>query len=223
MPKQDTRRARIRLDKFVHSHPDFYQWKLDALKIAKRGVYRLLFMDKQILRLRREIELKNEEIIDRYIAGKKVLEIGCGQGSTLSTLSKDRNCDCVGIDISQEMIESAKMKNPGPEYVVMDSGTLQFKDKEFDVVLFNYVLHHVRDVDKTIAEAKRVGKTIVVYESCAWRSQPFKALSRAYWKLTDGGYEYLSLDEWQTRFALHVLDEIRGSGLVRYGMCVLRT
>ena len=78
---------RMRLDKFVHNRPEFYQWKLGALNVAKCGAYRLLFMDERILRLRREIELKNQELIDRYVAGKKVLEIGCGRGTFLSLLS----------------------------------------------------------------------------------------------------------------------------------------
>lgn len=212
----------MRLDRFVHSRPEIYHWKLRALNVAKRTVYRLLFLDEKVRDLRKEIERRNRELIDRHVAGNKVLEIGCGQGSLLSALMKEKNCHCVGVDISEAMIEYARANNPGPQYMVMDGWNLEFGAKQFDVVLFNYVLHHVRDPDQVIAEAKRVGKTIVLYESCAWEKQPFKALSRAYWKITDGGFQYLSLDEWKERFALPVLDEIRGDGLVRYGMCVFK-
>jgi ubiquinone/menaquinone biosynthesis C-methylase UbiE len=100
---------------------------------------------------------------------------------------------------------------------------LKFKDKEFDIVAFNYVLHHSSNLEMTIAEAKRVAKIIVFCECRAWERQPLKAFSKAYWKLTDGGCNYLSLDEWKRRFALPVLDEMRGNGLVRYRMCVLQT
>lgn len=223
MPMRNSEVRWLRLDKFFHNHPKLYQWKLDTLKLAKRGVYRLLLADERILRLREEIVVRNNELIDRYVAGKKVLEIGCGKGTFLSSLSNNRNCDCVGIDVSQQMIEYARTKSPGPQYMIMDSSDLRFETKEFEVVVFNYVLHHVRDLVRTIAEAKRVARIIVIYESCAWERQPFKAFSQAYWKITDGGYEYLSLDEWQARFALPVLDEVRGHGLVRYGMCVLGT
>lgn len=212
----------MHFDRLVHDHPEFYQWKLEVIKIIKRTIFKMIFLDKKIMQVRREIEIKNRELIKNYFYGKRVLEVGCGQGSFLASLSRNYNCDCVGIDISEKMIGSANEKNLGPQYFVMDGGNLKFKDNEFDIIVFNYVLHHTSNLDKTIAEAKRVGKIIIFYESCTWERQPFKALSKAYWKLTDGGYNYLSLNEWQGRFALPVLDEIRGNGLVRYGMCVLR-
>ena len=40
-------------------------------------------------------------------------------------------------------------------------------------------------------------------------------------KMIDGGFQYLAQDEWKSRFAALVPDEIRGKGLVRYGMRVL--
>lgn len=119
------------------------------------------------------------------------------------------------------MIRAAQVDNPGPTYLVMDSTALDFEDKSFDIILFNYVLHHVEDLDKTLAEAKRVGKRIIFYESCACKRQPAKSLSKFYWRFTDGGYRYLTLDEWKERFQLPVLAEIEGAGFVRYGMCVL--
>ena len=209
-----------RFDEFVHNHPRFYRWKLDALKIAKRAIYIASGQDKKIAQMRDEIERKNKEIVGRYFDGMKVLEIGCGEGSSLAGLSAHGLCQCVGVDLSEVMIKAAAGKHRGPSYCVMDSSSLAFKDKEFDVVLFNYVLHHVANVDDTIVEAKRVGKKIVIYECCTWNRQPFKYISWLYWKLTDGGYDYLSLSEWQARFGMPVLAEIRGRGLVRYGMCV---
>jgi len=213
----------MRLDLVVHRLPRFYQWKLDVISRIKKTLYRALLINQKIDLQRKNIEIKNNELIGKYVAGRSVLEIGCGRGSLLGTLSKDRRCRCVGVDLSSEMIDYAMKNNPGPTYQVMDSSRLSFPDQHFDVVLFNYVLHHVKELDRTIAEAKRVGKTIVFYESCAWANQPFKTISRLYWKVTDGGYEYLSLNEWKRRFQLPVLDEIEGSGLVRYGMCVLKS
>jgi ubiquinone/menaquinone biosynthesis C-methylase UbiE len=178
-------------------------------------------MNGKIDRQRKAIQEKNEELIAKYVTGKSILEIGCGRGNLLGSLEKMHSCRCVGVDLSSEMINYAKNSNPGPAYEVMDSSHLRFPDRHFDVVLFNYVLHHVKDLDRTISEAKRVGKTIIFYESCAWENEPFKTISKLYWKITDGGYAYLTLTEWKHRFQLAVLDEIKGSGLVRYGMCIL--
>lgn len=209
------------MDAMVHRFPGFYAWKLDMLKTVKKIVYHLLFIDKKIDQLHRYIESRDAELIAKYLTGKKVLEVGCGRGNFIATLARDRRCRCVGIDASGEMIKAATKRNPGPEYHVMDGADLKFADQSFDVVLFVYVLHHVKELDKTLAEGKRVGKKIIFYESCACKTSPAKQLSKWYWKLTDGGYEYLTLDEWKQRFQLPVLDEIEGAGLVRYGMCVL--
>ena len=211
----------MRLDRLIHSNPRFYAWKLRAIANAKSALYKALFIEDEVSRLRRELSARNQSLIRQHLAGKRVLEIGCGAGSFLASLYKDYGCSCVGIDASQEMIKSARQANPGPTYQVMDSSKLDFGDDAFDVIVFNYVLHHVRQLTATIAEAKRVGAKIVFYECCAWERQPAKSISRLYWKLTDGGFQYLTLDEWKTRFAAPVLDEIRGKGLVRYGMCVL--
>lgn len=205
----------------VHHFPGFYEWKLEMLKAIKKAAYHLLFIDKKVDQLHHYIESRNADLIGRYLTGKRVLEVGCGRGSFIADLARNRGCRCVGIDASEEMIKAATRQNPGPEYHVMDSADLDFPDQSFDVVVFVYVLHHVRNLDKTLAEAKRVGRKIIFYESCACKRSPAKQLSKWYWKLTDGGYEYLTLDEWKKRFGLPVLDEIEGAGLVRYGMCVL--
>jgi ubiquinone/menaquinone biosynthesis C-methylase UbiE len=211
----------MRLDRIVHRFPSFYEWKLDMLKAVKKSIYRILFIDKKVERLRRHLQARDAEVAAKYLTNQRVLEVGCGRGGFIAGLVRGRGCRCVGIDAADEMIEAAARENPGPEYYVMDGADLKFEDKSFDVVLFNYVLHHVENLDRTLMEAKRVGKKIVLYESCACKAPLSKPLSKLYWKLVDGGYQYLTLDEWEQRFQLPVLDEIEGSGVVRYGMCVL--
>lgn len=213
----------MRLDNLVHSRPDFYSLKLQILSRTKRTLYKLLGVDGKIEALRRSLDRRNNELLARHLTGKSVLEVGCGRGDFLAFLQKDLNCQCVGVDVSEEMIRSAKERNPGPVYRVMDSASLDFPAGSFDFVVFNYVLHHVADLDRTVAEAKRVGRHIVFYECCAFDRNPFKTFSRFYWKITDGGYRYMSLDEWKRYFAIQCVEELHGNGLVRYGMCVLKT
>src|SRR5678815_4360457 len=119
----------MRLDSLVHSLPRFYQWKLGALGVAKRCVYRVLFIDQKIDQQRKAIESKNHALMDKYVAGRTVLEIGCGHGSLLSALARSHGCRCVGVDLSSEMINYAIRHNPGPDYQVMDSSKLSFPDR----------------------------------------------------------------------------------------------
>ena len=199
-----------------------YAKKLEAINFVKRAIYKTLFIDKYIQEQRANITRRNTEAIRRHLTGKKVLEIGCGQGSLLGTLHKNYNCDCYGVDISPEMVAYAEERNPGPRYAIMDSSRLEFEDGAFDFVIFNYVLHHVGDLDGTIREAKRVGKHILIYESCAFAKEPLRYLSNLYWKTVDGGNDYKSLGDWKRQFDMEVIEEIEGTGMVRYGMCIFK-
>src|SRR5215218_802826 len=142
----------MRLDNLVHSKPDFYSFKLKALSRLKRVAYKLLGIDGRVEELRRSLDRRNNDLLARNLAGKTVLEVGCGRGDFLAFLQKDLNCKCVGVDISEEMISSAEERNPGPAYRVMDSASLDFPAGHFDFVVFNYVLHHINDLDRAVAE-----------------------------------------------------------------------
>jgi|SRR5579863_396311 len=209
-------------DKIVHSRPEFYQKKLDIISATKHLLYKFLLIDRHVTRQREEITRANRQILETHLKGKKVLEVGCGRGSFLVSLQQKHGCECFGVDISQEMIDYANAHNPGPTYSVIDSAKLPFEDNQFDFVIFTYVLHHVDDLSKTIDEAKRVGKHVIIYESCSFDAQPLKGLSNLYWKTVDGGMHYKTMDEWKMLFGQRVVAEIKGHGLVRYGMCVFQ-
>jgi len=130
----------MRFDRFIHSKPTIYAKKLEAINFVKRAIYKILFIEKHIAEQRARIAKRNHEAIQRHFRGKKVLEIGCGQGNFLGTLHNEYSCECFGIDLSSEMVADARERNPGPQYAVMDSSRLEFEDEAFDFVIFNYVL-----------------------------------------------------------------------------------
>jgi ubiquinone/menaquinone biosynthesis C-methylase UbiE len=209
-------------DKLVHSKPEFYAKKLDVTHSLKRLLYRVLLIDSHVTKQRKEIALRNEALMAKYLMGKTILEVGCGRGYNLASLYKDWGCQCFGVDTSPQMIEYAQSHNPGPTYCVTNGPDLPFEQDQFDFVIFNYVLHHAEKLDQMIREAKRVGKHVIIYEACAFDHQPWKALSVLYWRTVDGGFTYKSLNEWKSQFGWSAIAEIEGSGLVRYGMCVFQ-
>src|SRR3990167_8662040 len=77
--------------------------------------------------------------------GDKVLDIGCGNGRFLYALYH-KNADYCGIDASEEMIESAKLKFPKAKFLRADALDLPFediyypwKDQEGNVTADRYV------------------------------------------------------------------------------------
>ena len=93
------------------------------------------------------------------IAGKRVLEYGCGIGSYSFGLA-EHGADVVGIDISEVGIETATARAAqeglgNAEYHVMDAEKMTFPDASFDVVCGIGILHHL-DLDVALAELARV-------------------------------------------------------------------
>lgn len=103
-----------------------------------------------------------------YLAGKTLLDLGCGAGET-SVYFALKGAEVTAMDISTEMLKiTEKISN---QYGVNVKTTrsvaekLAFPDGSFDYVFGNGVLHHIQ-LNKAIKEIKRVlkpnGKAIFV-------------------------------------------------------------
>jgi ubiquinone/menaquinone biosynthesis C-methylase UbiE len=55
-------------------------------------------------------KIENDVILDNVESNSRILDLGCGNGETLFLLAKYKNCRCVGIDFSEEMLDVAKKR-----------------------------------------------------------------------------------------------------------------
>jgi len=96
--------------------------------------------------------------------GSKVLDIGCGKGTTSVLLAQKYGCNVVGLDQSEDLLHQATAlaKRKGLEnkvsFRVGDALNLPFADGEFDRAFGQAVLILVGDKKKAIQEALRVTK-----------------------------------------------------------------
>lgn len=72
-------------------------------------------------------------------AHTNVLEIGCGQGTRIKTLSSSLNWSVTGIDPSQLAID--RLTSEGIKSVKGTADNLPFHDKSFDLVIFGFCLY----------------------------------------------------------------------------------
>lgn len=95
--------------------------------------------------------------------GMKVLELGCGTGAMwIDHKDVIEKCsELVLSDLSEGMISSAEV-NLGVisnvSYEIMDIMDIPYENGYFDVVIANYMLYHVPDIDKALSEVSRVLK-----------------------------------------------------------------
>lgn len=89
--------------------------------------------------------------------GKKVLDIGCYDGSISVLYKNEGRNDVEGVDISEHAVELAKQKGIKAQVADLENG-LPFPDAFFDVVVAGEVIEHVLNIDFLLDEIKRVLK-----------------------------------------------------------------
>jgi SAM-dependent methyltransferase len=88
------------------------------------------------------------------IAPRRVLEVGCGPGELAARLTAELGAEVRAIDISPRMVELARAR--GVDARVGDVQELPFGEGEFDCAIAAWMLYHVPDVDRALAELARV-------------------------------------------------------------------
>ncbi len=102
--------------------------------------------------------------------GAKVLDLGCGPGNS-TRACRDAGAEVTGIDFSQDMIQVAREANPDIAYKLANLEALPEEDDSYDIVIANYVVHHLPDPSKVFAEVARVLKSGGRFAFAVWGTQ----------------------------------------------------
>jgi len=100
-------------------------------------------------------------------APAEVLEVGCGPGELAVEIASRTGARVCALDLSPRMVELARAR--GVEARVGDVQELPFEDGGFDCAVAAWMLYHVPDVDRALAELARVlrpgGRLVAVTNS----------------------------------------------------------
>jgi 2-isopropylmalate synthase len=80
------------------------------------------------------------------IEGEEILDLGCGEGTLALEIQKS-GAKVTGVDLSHEMVKSAKAK--GIDATLMSATELEFHNR-FDAVFSNAVLHWVKESETAV-------------------------------------------------------------------------
>ena len=85
---------------------------------------------------------------------RRVLEVGGGEGELAERIVRELRVELVAIDQSEAMVEVQRSK--GIDARVGDVQALPFADREFDTAVAAWMLYHVSDLHRAVAELARV-------------------------------------------------------------------
>jgi ubiquinone/menaquinone biosynthesis C-methylase UbiE len=115
-----------------------------------------------------------ETIARQSWQGRRVLEVGCGQGP-LSNHLPSLGASMIGVDMSDASLRRAaegrrELGNHTLTLMQADAEKLPFADESFDAVVSFGVLHHTPDTDGSVQEVRRVLKpggtaTVMLYRT----------------------------------------------------------
>jgi ubiquinone/menaquinone biosynthesis C-methylase UbiE len=126
-------------------------------KVAKFYDLINFWFESVILRLLKEVKIKNNSTI---------LDAGCGTGSFLNILSKNKTLKLYGIDVSRKMLEIAKKKLKNRAKLSLTPvEKIDYKNK-FDYIFSIIAMHHYSDQEEAIKNfyqsLKNNGKLIIL-------------------------------------------------------------
>ncbi len=117
------------------------------------------------------------EAAAQAVAGRQVLDLGCGRGIRICELyTREQYC---GVDCSPELIRIAQRDNPGFSFETSDilQALGRLADKSVPVALMVSVLEHLPSLElaqKIYAAARRVSEELLV----GWHTAPHYAQTK---------------------------------------------
>jgi arsenite methyltransferase len=147
--------------------------------------------------------------------GNKVLDIGSGKGVTACYLAQKYECEVVGVDLSDRMIESAKEMskenglNDRVSFRRADALNLPFEDESFDIVLAECTTV-LLDKEIAFSEFLRVTRPrgYIGDLEMTWQRPPPKELIDKVHYIWDG-FRTMTLNDWKEFYGRIGMDDVK--------------
>ena len=92
----------------------------------------------------------------------QVLDLGCGDGSFLEYLKKQKPVHAYGVEIDDARVLASIEKGLNVIQQDLEGGLALFEDNSFDTVVLSQTLQTIHQTEKILREVVRVGKESIV-------------------------------------------------------------
>jgi methionine biosynthesis protein MetW len=101
-------------------------------------------------------------VADMVDPGSRALDVGCGDGSLLEILTRDRQVDGRGIELSQAGVNGCVAKGLSVVQGDADTDLVDYPDDAFDYVILSQTLQATRRPRQVLEHMLRIGRRAIV-------------------------------------------------------------
>ena len=108
--------------------------------------------------------MKNEfKIIANLLpAQSRVLDVGCGDGTLIEALIKQKDIDARGIELEENKVKQCISKGLSVIQGNAETELIQFPNKAFDYVVLSQTLQAFYQPENVLNELLRIGKKVII-------------------------------------------------------------
>ena len=118
-------------------------------------------------------------------AGARVLDLGCGDGSLLKFIARERGAVGYGIEIDDANVLAAVSNGVNVLQGNLERGLASFADTSFDTVVLSQTLQAMRNIEALLHDMVRVGREAIV-SFPNFRYEPhFRQLEKGHMPVSD--------------------------------------
>ena len=112
----------------------------------------------------RNLKMKKEfkVIADLLPNNTRVLDVGCGDGSLMNLLVKEKNIEVRGLELEKQNVQECIYKGLPVIQGNAETELHQFPDQSFDYVVLSQTLQAFYNPEKVLKELLRIGKSVIV-------------------------------------------------------------
>ena len=101
-------------------------------------------------------------IADLLSNNTRVLDVGCGDGSLMNLLAKEKNIEVRGLELEKHNVQECIYKGLPVIQGNAETELYQFPNQSFDYVVLSQTLQAFYNPDKVLKELLRIGKSVII-------------------------------------------------------------